>query len=111
MKISTRIEDSVAVLEISGSIMGGSDAQKFRDEIYDLAEKGIVNVVCDLSKVDRMNSSGLGILISNYTTLKNKGGNLKLANVNKLMEGILVMTKLDTIFENYETVEQAIHSF
>lgn len=111
MKVATRVEDNIAVIEISGSIMGGGDAQKFRDEIYDLVEKGTVNVVCDLSKVDRMNSSGLGILISNYTTLKAKDGNLKLANVNKLMKGILVMTKLDTIFENYDTVEQAIHSF
>ena len=111
MKISTQVKDDYAVIEISGSIMGGGDAQKFRDEVYELVEKGIVNVVCDLSQVDRMNSSGLGILISNYTTLKGKGGNLKLANVNKLMKGILVMTKLDSIFENYDTVEQAIHSF
>lgn len=111
MKLSTKVEDKIAVIQLSGSILGGGDAQKFRDEIYDLVEKGVVNVVCDLSKVDRMNSSGLGILISNYTTLTGKGGNLKLANVNKLMKGILVMTKLDTIFENYDTVEQAIHSY
>jgi len=111
MKLKTRIEGDVAVLEVSGSILGGTDAQTFKDEIYKLVDKGIVNVVADLSKVVRMNSSGLGILISNYTTLKNRNGNLKLAKVNKLMKGILVMTKLDTIFDNYETVERAIHSF
>ncbi|MCI0513556.1 STAS domain-containing protein [candidate division KSB1 bacterium] len=111
MKITTKIENNIAIIDLSGSILGGADAQKFRDEIYNLAEKNVVNVICDLSKVDRMNSSGLGILISNYTTLKGKGGNLKLANVNKLMHGILVMTKLDTVFDNYDTVEQAVHSF
>jgi anti-anti-sigma factor len=111
MKITTKIENNLAIIDLSGSILGGADAQKFRDEIYNLVEKGIIKVVCDLSQVDRMNSSGLGILISNYTTLIGKGGNLKLANVNKLMRGILVMTKLDTVFDNYDTVEQAIHSF
>ena len=111
MKLSTKIENNVAVVEVSGSVLGGADAQKFRDEIYDLVEKKIVSIVCDLSKVDRMNSSGLGILISNYTTVKNASGNLKLAAVNKMMRGILVMTKLDSIFENYETVEQAVNSF
>lgn len=112
MKLGTRIDNNnVAIIELSGSILGGADAQKFRDEIYGLVEKNIKSVVCDLSKVDRMNSSGLGILISNYTTLKNHGGSLKLANINKLMHGILVMTKLDTVFESYDTVEQAVHSF
>ncbi|MBN1348191.1 STAS domain-containing protein [candidate division KSB1 bacterium] len=111
MKLSTRVQGDVAILEVSGSVLGGSDAQTFSDEIHNLIDQGVVNVVADLSKVSRMNSSGLGILISNYTTLKNRNGNLKLANVNKLMKGILVLTKLDSVFENYETVERAIHSF
>ena len=111
MKLKTKMEGSVAVFEVSGSVLGGSDATTFSDAVHDLVDKGIVNVVADLSEVTRMNSSGLGILISNYTTLKNRNGSLKLANVNKLMKGILVLTKLDSVFENFDTVERAVHSF
>ena len=64
-----------------------------------------------MSNVKRMNSSGLGILISGYTSIKNKNGEMKLAKVNKLMKGILVMTKLDTIFESYDTIDEAVKSF
>lgn len=112
MKIKQRMIDDVAVISLSGKLLGGPPgSQEFRDVIYKLLDQGINKVVVDLSDVQRMNSSGLGILISALTSLRNRGGDLKLAAVNEFMEGILVMTKLNSIFEIYKTAEGAAQSF
>jgi len=65
----------------------------------------------DLKETGFVNSSGLGMLISGYTTVKNGGGDLKLANLTEKIESLLVITKLNTVFANYDTVEEAINSF
>ncbi|MFQ5648820.1 MAG: STAS domain-containing protein [bacterium] len=112
MKIKERMFNDVAILELSGKLLGGTpDSQELKDMIYALINQGTTRVVVDLSEVKRMNSSGLGILISALTSLRNKNGDLKLAAIDELMEGILVMTKLNTIFETYETAEGAAKSF
>lgn len=112
MKLRERMVGDVAILELSGKLLGGPPlSQDFRDKIYELLDKGITKVVVDLADVTRMNSTGLGVLISALTSLKNKDGNLKLSAVNETMEGILVMTKLNTIFETYQTAEGAAQSF
>ncbi len=112
MKIKERVLGNVAILDISGKLMGGPpDSEEFKKKIYSLLDREIPNVVIDMSEIKRMNSSGLGILISALTSVRSRGGNLKLAAVDELMEGILVMTKLDTIFEIYETSEGAAQSF
>lgn len=112
MKLKERMVGDVAILSLSGKLLGGPPgSEEFRDKIYALIDQGIVKVVVDLGEVKRMNSSGLGILISALTSLRNKKGDLKLAAVNDTMEGILVMTKLNTIFETYGTAEGAAQSF
>jgi anti-sigma B factor antagonist len=112
MKIHERILGDVAILEISGKLLGGPPgSQEFKNKIYDLIDRNIKKVVVDLGEVKRMNSSGLGILISALTSLKNHDGTMRLASVGENMEGILVMTKLNTIFETYETAEGAAQSF
>jgi anti-sigma B factor antagonist len=112
MKIKERRIGNVVVLDLSGKLLGGPpDSDAFKDTIYKLLDQGITKVVVNLADVKRMNSSGLGILISALTSLKNKNGNLKLAGINDTMEGILIMTKLNTIFETYETAEGAAQRF
>lgn len=112
MKIKKRMIGDVAVLSLSGKLLGGPpDSEEFRQAIYELIDQGITRVVVDLEEVKRMNSSGLGILISALTSLRNRGGDLRLSGVNELMEGILVMTKLNTIFKTYNTAEGAAESF
>ena len=76
-----------------------------------MIDQGITKVVINLKDVSRMNSSGLGLLIQSLTSLRNKDGNLKLAGINELMEGVLVMTKLNTIFETHPNAEEAAKSF
>lgn len=112
MKVKERVIGDVAVLELSGRLLGGPpDSQDFKNKIYELIDRKITKVVVDLSEVKRMNSSGLGILISALTSLKNHNGNLKLAAIDETMQGILIMTKLDTIFETFKTAEGAAQSF
>jgi len=112
MKIDKRMMGDVAVLDISGKILGGPPtSQEIKDQVYQLLDEGVSKFVMNLEDVKRMNSSGLGILISVLTSVRNRGGNLKLAAVNETMEGILVLTKLNSVFETYQTAEGAAQSF
>ncbi|MBU8932525.1 MAG: STAS domain-containing protein [candidate division Zixibacteria bacterium] len=111
MKLSDREQSGVIVLEPKGKIMGGPDATLLHDKLHEIIEAGKKKVVIDLSRVDWMNSTGLGILISSYTTLRNSEGELKLANVTDKIQSLLVITKLVTVFDAHDSVEDAISSF
>jgi len=111
MAMKETIKDSVAILELKGKLMGGPDSQAMHDKIHGLITDGIKQVVIDLSRTKWMNSSGLGALMAALTTLRNAGGDLKLANVTQKIESLLVITKLITVFETYESVDRAVVSF
>lgn len=111
MRLSDRLENEVAILEPSGKIMGGPDATLLHEKLHEHIEKGVKKVVIDLTKVDWVNSTGLGILISALTTMKNNGGQLKLANVTEKIHSLLTITKLVTVFDAHESVEDALSSF
>ncbi len=108
MQLSYREQNGVVILEPKGKIMGGPDATLLRDKLYEIIEGGQNKVVIDLSGVDWMNSTGLGILISSYTTLRNNQGELKLANVTEKIRSLLTVTKLVTIFDAYDSVDAAV---
>ena len=111
MKLSDREQSGVVILEPKGKIMGGPDASLLHDKLHEYIDQGKKNVVVDLGKVDWMNSTGLGILISGYTTLRNHDGVLKLANVTDKIQSLLTITKLVTVFEAFDSIEEAINSF
>jgi anti-sigma B factor antagonist len=111
MKLTDRVVDDVVVLEPKGKIMGGPDATLLHDKLHDYIDQDKKKVVIDLSKVEWMNSTGLGILISGLTTMRNNGGELKLAGTTEKIESLLTITKLITVFENFDSVDQAIQSF
>lgn len=111
MKMNVNEHQGAIVFELKGKIMGGPDAVIFHDTLKEYLAKGHKNLVIDLKKVDWMNSSGLGILISGLTTVKNAGGHLKLARVTEKIESLLMITKLVTVFESYNSVEDALLSF
>ncbi|MCK6557457.1 STAS domain-containing protein, partial [Candidatus Binatia bacterium] len=79
--------------------------------LHQLVRNGQVKVVLDLSGVNFMNSSGLGMLIGGLTTVRNAGGQLKLANPAERIQSLLVITKLSTVFTTHKSVEEAIDSF
>lgn len=111
MKIKTNEKYNAVVVELKGNVMGGPEAQEFNDMLHKYVENDKKNIVVDLASVKFMNSSGLGMLISGYTTMKNNGGQMKLANATEKINSLLVITKLITIFENYDSVEKAVESF
>ncbi len=101
---------NAVVVELKGNVMGGEDTKDFTETLHKLIDEGKKNVIVDLSAVKFMNSSGLGMLISGLTTMKKADGHLKLANVTDKIESLLIITKLITIFESYESVDDAVKS-
>lgn len=111
MKLKDRVENGIVIMEPKGKIMGGPDATLLHDKLHEYLENEQRQIVIDLSKVEWMNSTGLGILISSYTSLRNHNGSLKLANVTDKIQSLLTITKLVTVFDTYDSVEDAIASF
>jgi len=111
MKYSISEKYNSVIITFKGKAMGGPSAQTFHDDIKDLIEKGKTNVIGDLSKVSFMNSSGLGILISALTSLRNAGGDLKLCGASERIESLLIVTKLITVFNHFKTVDEAIEAY
>ena len=102
---------NAVVITLKGNIMGGPDGSKLHDTLHELKDQGKMNVVVDLSKVKFMNSSGLGMLISGMTTMRNAGGDLRLAKAADRIQSLLIITKLITVFKHYDSVEDAAASF
>ena len=111
MKLSDREQDGIVILEPKGKIMGGPDATLLNDKLHEIIEAGKKQVVIDLSQVNWMNSTGLGILISTLTTLRNNNGELKLANVTEKIQSLLVITKLAPVFDSFDTIDDAVKAF
>lgn len=111
MKVKAVEKYGAVVLELKGNLMGGPEAQEFSDVLHKLIDDGKKNVIIDLAETKFMNSSGLGMLISGYTTMKNGGGSMKLANATEKIESLLVITKLISVFEHFTSVEEAVQSF
>jgi len=110
MKIKEKIESHVAILSLSGKMMGGPETTQLHDKVRGLINDKIIKVVIDLKGVKWINSSGLGILMATHTTLKNAGGELKLANVTEKVESLLMITQLMRIFDTYESIDRALAS-
>lgn len=111
MKTKLLEKYNAVIVELKGNVMGGDDTKEFNLLLHKLIDEGKKNVIVDLSDVKFMNSSGLGMLISGLTTMKRENGTLKLANVTEKIESLLVITKLITIFETYESIDEAVKSF
>lgn len=111
MKYKVREEGNVTVIDLSGKLMGGYDADVFRDLVHELIEKGRKKIVVNLAGIKWINSTGIGILITGYTTLRRNKGDLKLLNVSKKIKSILYVTKLNLIFECFDDEHEAIGSY
>jgi anti-sigma B factor antagonist len=111
MKVSKRLEGDVAVLSLSGKLMGGPDAESVREIIRDTLEQNTKKILIDLGDVSWVNSTGLGILIASHVTVTNAGGALKLSRVSKRIDQIFMVTKLHTVFDTYESETAALESF
>lgn len=111
MNIKESMHGDVAVVALKGNLMGEPDTTDVRQKVYSLLEADVKKVVLDLGKVKWINSSGLGALIAAMTSVKNKGGDLRLANVTEKVESVFMITQLIKVFKTYETVDRAVESF
>jgi len=111
VKIKKRAKGDVTVLDLSGKIMGGDDFDLFNNAIKDLVSEGAVDIVLNLSKVKWINSTGLGLMVSAYTSLVKQGGRMKIAEVSDRIDNILHVTQLELIFETFENEDEAVASF
>ncbi len=111
MKISTRQVDGVTILDLSGRITLGEGSVQLRDAVRDLLSKGQKHILLNLAEVNYIDSSGIGELVSAFTTVRNQGGELKLLKLTKKVHDLLQITKLYTVFDIKDDEAQAIGSF
>ena len=111
MKVKQREQYGAVILDLHGKLTGGPEAETFREIFKSLVQDGKKNIIVNLQKVDWINSTGLGILISGYTSVKKAGGNLVLVHVADRIENILYVTKLHLLFKTFDSEEEAVKSF
>jgi anti-sigma B factor antagonist len=111
MKATVRQVDSVTVIDVSGRITLGEGCTQLRDLIRELLGKGSKNLLLNLADVTYIDSSGIGELVSGFTTVANQGGQLKLLNLTKKVHDLLQITKLYTVFDVHDDEAKAVSSF
>jgi anti-sigma B factor antagonist len=111
MKASTRQVDGVTIVDLSGRITLGEGSVVLRDTIKDLLGKGQKKILLNLGDVSYIDSSGIGELVSAFTSVRNQGGELKLLNLTKKVHDLLQITKLYTVFDVKDDEAVAIAAF
>ena len=111
LKASSRQVDGVTVVDLSGRIVLGEGSETLREALRDLVTKGNKKVLLNLGDVNYIDSSGLGAMVSGYTTLTSQGGQLKLLSLTKKVQDLLQVTKLLTVFEVFDDEAAALKSF
>jgi anti-sigma B factor antagonist len=111
LEIKERNVGDVVLLDLQGRITIGEGSVQLRDAVGRLLAAGRQRIVLNLEGVTYVDSSGIGELVSRYTTTKNQGGQLKLLKLTKKIKDLLMITKLLTVFEIYEDEEAALSSF
>ena len=108
---ATRQIGSVTIVDISGNIVLGEDLASLRHLVRDLLNKGHKQILLNLSNVNHFDSSGLGFLVSAFTSVRRDGGELKLLNLTQKVQDVLRFTKLSAIFDILDDEETAVRSF
>ena len=114
MRISSDRKDNVMVLDIQGRVVGDASLELRRSIngwLAEIPEDEKPNVILDLSKVSMMDSSGLGVLVSSYTSVQKRGGRLVLSGLGRGLQNLIAITKLTRVFDMYETLEEAVDTF
>ena len=111
MKASNRRVDGVTILDLSGRITLGEGSVVLRDQIRELLGKNEKKILLNLGDVTYIDSSGIGELVSAFTTVRNQGGELKLLNLTKKVHDLLQITKLYTVFDVKDDEASAIKAF
>lgn len=111
MKIETRTVNGVTILDVSGKITLAEGSADIRKSVKALLDAGRTDILLNLGDVKYIDSSGIGELVSSFTTVTNKGGKLKLLNLTLKLRELLAITKLLTVFESFDNEDDAVKSF
>ena len=109
--LKTRQVGDVTIVDAAGRITLGEGSSALRDTIRDLTSKGSKKIMLNLGEISYIDSSGIGELVSSFTTVANAGGSLKLLNLTKRVQDLLQITKLYTVFEVFDDEAAALKSF
>jgi anti-sigma B factor antagonist len=108
VKVKTKMEGDIAVVDVSGKLMGGPESENLRSEVKKLLEDGTKKFVINLKGVPWINSTGLGALMAVYTSVQRSEGALALCHVSDRIQSLFMITKLLTIFDTYPSEKEAI---
>ncbi len=111
MKVTTRQIDGVTILDLSGRITLGEGSITLRDSVHDLLAKGSKKILLNLENISYIDSSGIGELVSAFTSVKNAGGELKLLKLTQKVHDLLQITKLYTVFDIWDNETSAVTAF
>lgn len=111
LEVNERQAGDVTILDMSGAVRMGEGAISLRNSIRGLNDQGKKKILLNLSGVKNIDSSGIGELIANYTTISRDGGQLKLLNLTDKIQNLLVITKLLTVFDSFDNEAEALNSF
>jgi len=111
MKLSRREKNGVVIIDLKGKILIGDGIDTLRNEINSLVENKELKVLLNFAEVPYLDSTGLGEVVRSYTSVKKKGGAIKIINLTQKVEDLLSVTKLITVFETFEDEDKAIASF
>ena len=111
LEVTERQAGDVTILDMNGSVRMGEGAVSLRNSIRGLVDGGKKKILLNLGGVKNIDSSGIGELIANYTTVSRDGGQLKLLNLTDKIQNLLVITKLLTVFDSYDNEAEALNSF
>ena len=111
IQTSTRVVDGVAIVDITGQLRLGEGTGKLREVVQQLVRDGYRKILLNLAGVTHVDSSGIGELVMNFTTLRNQGGEVKLLNLNKNVRNLLQITRLFTVFDVHDDQASALKAF
>jgi anti-sigma B factor antagonist len=111
MKVAIRQVDGITILDLSGRITLGEGSITLRDSVRDVLAKGSKKILLNLGQITYIDSSGIGELVSAFTSVKNGGGELKLLNLTQKVHDLLQITKLYTVFDVWDNEASAITAF
>ena len=109
-KVST-LENGIGLVEPKGNLVGGDETVEIRQAVAGFIDRGDQKLIVDLSKVNYINSTAIGVLVSAHTSYARKGWQIKLCGLNANINNVFVITKLTLVFDVYDTREEAIKSF
>ena len=111
MNIKQQMKGDVLLVALSGKVIGGPELMEVKDVFQKAVDQDKKKVLLDLGRVNWMDSSGLGVIVSGHTTLSRAGGSLRILNATKKIHELFIITKLITIFDTYTDEQEALNSF